>query len=113
MSAPAFGGKRRAVKHKAIEIHELVWDGITIQITYELHWSTVLDDVACILFRTIVPGGAALPISDEGTYVHYTSRAVIRDAGGITHFVREFLDDAAAIVDWERHKLKLAQLSLF
>ncbi len=100
------------MKNTSIEIHELVWDGITIRITYQPN-SYSVDGLAHCEVQSIVPDMMPLPITETGYRSHHFFPTEDDKKKGIVPLVRDWLDAEAKRVDWKAKRVMAAQSSLF
>jgi len=98
-----------------LEVHTLVWRGITVEVTYEAHWLR-REGFYCpchLTLKTIQPDRCPLPVIETGYLSLFTDPAHIEEAGGPLAYVTAELDAAADSKKWRKHEEGLRQLSLF
>jgi hypothetical protein len=113
---PAKRGRlARPAKPKKVGItrETLVWQGITVEVTYERDWMGMKDSVAHLQIRVLTPKGTVIPLTDTGYRSHFISSVYVDDAGGPVPYVQAWLDTAASTPDWKRREASTRQLSLF
>lgn len=107
----------RIMESRRREHHETVWNGITIEISYEPDWLNCSRDSgrdrAYLEIRAIAPERAMLPISETGYRSHFTSAETVESYGGAVAFVLAWLDEEAATPAWRRHAEAARQFALF
>ena len=106
---------RKFTRH--YEHHEIVWDGITISISYEPRWLSLADDygldTAHLEIEAISPERASLPITETGYRSHFTTASTVAAMGGPVALVRTWLDEEAATSAWQQQAAAARQLTLF
>lgn len=99
------------------EHHEIVWNGVTIAISYEPRWLSLDDgyglDTAHLEIEAIAPARAPLPITETGYRSHFTTAHAVAAMGGPVALVRTWLDEEAASPAWRRQEAAARQLTLF
>lgn len=93
----------------------LVWEGVTLSITYEPSWLAISEDYgpAHLAVHVVAPERAPLPITETGYRSHFLARGLVEEAGGPVAYVRAWLDEAAQEPEWKQAQARRAQLSLF
>lgn len=93
----------------------LVWEGVTLSISYEPSWLGMSEDYgpAHLEIHVVEPERAPLPITETGYRSHFLARALVEEAGGPVAYVRQWLDEAAQDREWKLAQGRRAQLSLF
>jgi|GEM_PF-550183 len=89
----------------------LVWEGITLLVSYEPHWLRSM--TARLEINVIQPEGAPLPVTDTGYRSHFLKSGLVEEAGGPTAYVRAWLDREARNPVWIRARDRWRQLDLF
>ena len=80
---------------KNTEHHQLNWNGLLLEITYEPSWLPAFitgEDMAQIQVRSIYPSAAPLPIAPSGFYQHALAASIIRAAGGPVAYIDVMLE---------------------
>lgn len=98
-----------------LEVHTLVWRGITIEVTYEAHWLR-REGFYCpchLTLKTIAPERCPLPVTATGYLSHFTDPVFVEEASGPLAYVTAELDAAAGSRKWRKYEEGLRQLSLF
>ena len=98
------------------EIHTIVWQDITIEITYTPEWGSVIisDEIlAHVAIRSIKPECAKLPMTETGYRSHFTGQSFINEFATVTDFVKAWLDTEAEQPAWQDHIEKQRQYALF
>jgi hypothetical protein len=102
---------------RQIETFTLIWQGITLEITWEPCWLSLCFSAdyekAHLVVRSVAPDCAPLPITGTGYRSHFTTRAAMEAAGGPVAFVQAWLDEAARAPAWQSHVAASRQPSLF
>ncbi len=88
-----------------------VWDGITLEISYEEDWLSGTS--AHIQVRSIDPEREPLPITETGYRSHFCAPGDVTDHGGPVAYVMAWIDAEAETETWKKAKAARAQLSLF
>lgn len=76
------------VRHRIIQTEMLVWEGISILLSYEPDWLGLAaafvepEAVAHIELQVMAPRGAPLPLSDDGYWSDFLSPGEAAEAGG-------------------------------
>lgn len=97
------------------DIHTIVWQGITIEISYEANWLNMDGpySTAHLEIRATDPDRAPLPMTETGYRSHFANPAEIDAAGGPVRFVQEWLAHEAQSKAWKDHEAAARQYSLF
>lgn len=96
------------------ETFQVVWRGITIDITYERNWLRIDGYAPCHLtLRSVRPEHEPLPLTRTGYRSHFTDPAYIDEAGGPVAYVLQELEAAAKGREWGAQKTDSSQLELF
>ena len=92
-------------------IYNLTWQGITIRVVHTpRRWSAIEH----LEIRSIVPHGAALPISSTGYRSHFAPIGTVdAHGGGVVEQVKAWLDEEASKPDWLAHIEGSRQGTLF
>jgi hypothetical protein len=72
------------------ELHRFDWNGILLEITYELQWlapSILGEDVAHLQVRSIYPTDAPLPFAKHGYFSSTVLASTVAAAGGPVNYV--------------------------
>lgn len=80
---------------KNTEHHQLNWNGLLLEITYEPSWLPAFitgEDMAQIQVRSLYPCSAALPIAPSGFYQHALAASIITAAGGPVAYIDVMLE---------------------
>lgn len=80
------------------EIHNLNWNGITLEITLEHNQVLTRitgEDHANIQVRSLSPLHAPLPLAERGFYKDSVSASILKAAGGAVAYIDIMLDVAA------------------
>ncbi len=105
--------------NRNITIHTTIWQGITIEISYEPSWLSASDDddapwrSAHLEIRSMSPARAELPITETGYRSHFVHSDYIQRAGGPVAYVVAWLNAVAAEPWWRERVASSRQLSLF
>ena len=103
-------------KKRQIETHMLIWQGITIEITWEAYWlfPPGADRApAHLCIHSLIPERAPLPMTETGYRSHFTTRETVAEAGGPVAFIQAWLEAAAQSPAWRKHVAEAMQPSLF
>jgi hypothetical protein len=107
--------------NRNIETFSIVWNGITIDISWEPNWLNLNStdptlrafDAAHLQVRSIEPERAPLPITETGYRSHFTSTEAIAADGGPVAYVEAWLETESQAPEWRRSEQERRQLSLF
>ena len=93
------------------QTHSFTWQGIDIEATYTPRkWSVI----AHLGIRSIVPAGAALPITSTGYRSHFHPIGTVEANGGdVVAQVTAWLDEEALRAEWQAHVNRSKQGELF
>ncbi|MBA3834169.1 MAG: hypothetical protein H0X34_20215 [Chthoniobacterales bacterium] len=75
---------------KNTEHHQLNWNGLLLEITYEPSWLPAFitgEDMAQIQVRSLYPAYAPFPIAPTGFYQHALAASIIDAAGGPVAYI--------------------------
>lgn len=95
-----------------VEIIETVeWEGIKIDACYR----SLYCGAPHIELHVLEPALAPLPVTDTGyrSHFHHQLPADIEAAGGVTPFVKAWLDHEAKSPEWRKRQITGQQLQLF
>jgi hypothetical protein len=95
-----------------VYVHQIEWDGITVEITYEPNWMRSVG-VAHLQIQSIDPERVPLPFTETGYRSHFPSPDDVLVEGGPAAYVRAWLDHAAASPEWRASKDAARQFTLF
>ncbi len=101
---------------RTIEVDVLLWQGVTIEVSYEADWLSLKrlpDRTVHLSITAIMPKRAPLPFTETGYRSHFVHRDDVAEAGGPAAYVSAWLDDAARSPEWLEHERTSRQLSLF
>ncbi len=103
---------------RAITSDTLVWNGITIMVSYEADWMGLaakgLDYPSAHLeLQVVEPKRAPLPVTDTGYRSEFLSSGLVEEAGGPKAFAEAWLDNMAGTKCWLIARAKWNQLDLF
>lgn len=99
-----------------IETFRTVWNGIAIEIRWELRWLNLSNqccDPAHLEIESIEPARAPLPITETGYRSHFASPETIAAYGGPIAYVEAWLETESQAPDWRRSDQERRQLALF
>lgn len=95
----------------SVQIHTIVWRGITVRITHHPdRFSCSFDHLE---IQSVAPDRAALPITETGYKSHFLHANELASYGGPVAFVTAWLDHDAHSSAWQEAELSSRQLSLF
>ena len=87
----------------------IVWDGITVDITYhQRRWNSDFDHI-----ELRASGGHILPVTETGYRSHFPRSVIVEECGGVPAFVSAWLDHEAKSPEWQACKDAARQMSLF
>lgn len=94
------------------------WRGVTVAIRYEADWLNMCRHgsryyTAHLEIEAIGPARAPLPITETGYRSHFTSPAVIAEAGGPVAYALAWLNSEARTPAWRAEERQSRQLNLF
>jgi hypothetical protein len=100
---------------RQIEIVSLIWEAITIEVTYEAEWlrSAGAYQTAHLQVRSIDPDRAPLPFTETGYRSRFLPRQEVEELGGAEAYVRAWLEEAATSPEWRAERAAGQQLTLF
>jgi hypothetical protein len=102
---------------RTIQIETLVWEGITIEVSYEPEWLGFRRGgelaVAHLQVRSVAPERAPLPITETGYRSHFVHPNDVEAVGGPGHYAEAWLDTVARSAEWLDYVTGTKQLSLF
>lgn len=106
-----------AAADRHIEIFTTIWNGITLEISYEPRWLSLRDhlgnDVAHLQVRSVSPPRTPLPITETGYRSLFTSPEAVADFDSPVAFVLAWPDEEARAPIWCNREAAARQLSLF
>ena len=87
----------------------IVWDGISVGITYhKRRWNSEFDHI-----ELLAEDRHPLPVTETGYRSHFLHAGIVEDYDGPENFVRAWLDHEAGSEDWKQRKEAARQMSLF
>jgi hypothetical protein len=89
----------------------LVWDGVTLHVSYNPHW--LKTKTAHLEINVVQPEGAPLPVTDTGYRSHFLNSGIVEEAGGPLPYVQAWLDREARNPAYRRAIERWRQLDLF
>ena len=106
-----------ATNRKAVETHQMDWQGYRIEVRYCPSWSPSYEGIygecmAHLELMSLEEPGLPLPVTETGYRSHFTPAKFIDDEGGPIAFVQSWLDDAAKSPKWKEHEAASRQMSL-
>ena len=101
-------------RERQIETEALVWEGITLSVSYEPNWLGMSShDVSHLEVQVLEPEGEPLPITETGYRSHFLHRGIVEEEGGPAAFVRRWLNAEANTKAWRKLVESRRQLELF
>lgn len=102
---------------RAVETHQLDWQGYRIQVRYCPSWSPSYEEIygecmAHLELMSLEEPRLPLPVTETGYRSHFTPAKFIDDEGGPIAFVQSWLDDAAKSPKWKELEAASRQMSL-
>jgi len=98
---------------KDAELHELIWSSgfltIRIEVAFTPDW-VIYEHLG---ITSIEPERTPLPITPTGYKSVFLPQGTVAKNGGPIETVRQILDEAAALPEWQEHLAKSRQGSLF
>lgn len=92
----------------------LVWQGITVTVTYTPCWFAMPGYCTAHLeLRVVEPVGSPLPFTDTGYRSHFVPPESVAAHGGPVAYARAWLDEAAKGSEWQSRSDTKQQLTLF
>tara|TARA_R100000005_G_scaffold49016_1_gene23507 strand:- start:1509 stop:1838 length:330 start_codon:yes stop_codon:yes gene_type:complete len=106
-----------ATNRKAVETHQMDWQGYRIQVRYCPSWSPSYEEIygecmAHLELMSLEEPRLPLPVTETGYRSHFTPTKFIDDEGGPVAFVHSWLDDAAKSPKWKELEAISRQMSL-
>lgn len=106
-----------ATNRKAVETHQMDWQGYRIQVRYCPSWSPSYEEIygecmAHLELMSLEEPRLPLPVTETGYRSHFTPAKFIVDEGGPVAFVQSWLDDAAKSPKWKELEATSRQMSL-
>lgn len=103
---------------QSYETHQIIWNGIEVEIHYTPNWSNVLQKghgatLAHIEIKSITPKRTPLPITETGYKSLFLNSETVTEAGGAESFIFGVLNQAAQSEGWKRLDAQLRQGELF
>jgi hypothetical protein len=102
---------RKAAARPPTEHHQHVWQGIEMQIIYQLDAYSFCDGYAHLEVQTF--GRTSLPITETGYRSHFVPRSEVEDCGGPVSYVTAWLNHAAKSPAWKAAEADARQGRLF
>lgn len=100
-----------------IVVDVLLWQGVTIEISYEESWLGMERShdraIAHLSITAIEPKRARLPITETGYRSHFVHPDEVAADGGPVSYVQTWLDGMARSQEWIAYVQASRQLSLF
>lgn len=100
----------------SIENIKLIWNDITIDITYDNDWSKSHREIMGFSIARLEirsENQVRLPITGTGYRSEFMATTLIEEYGGAKKYVIDWLDDKAKSRDWQHYLQSSKQLSLF
>lgn len=106
-----------ATNRKAVETHQMDWQGYRIEVRYCPSWSPSYEEIygecmAHLELMSLEEPRLPLPVTETGYRSHFTPAKFIDDEGGPIAFVQSWLDDAAKSTKWKALEAASRQMSL-
>jgi hypothetical protein len=104
---------------RTILCDELVWNGITVLVSYEPHWLGLPGeplsefDFAHLELKVLEPVGAPLPVTDTGYWSEFLSVGEAEDEGGPKAIAAALLDEMSNTKSWRVAWARWEQRDLF
>lgn len=98
-----------------MEKHILIWEGITIEVSYDPDWLNMKGPhkTAHLELRVLEPKSAMIPVTETGYRSAFIAQGVVEEGGGPEKFTKDWLDYEATKPEWKNRHGDSNQLSLF
>ncbi|MBS0473081.1 MAG: hypothetical protein JSR60_18570 [Proteobacteria bacterium] len=99
-------------KKRNIKVETLLWEGISIEVSYEPFYLG-MDFIAHLQLHAVSPEAVPLPMTETGYRSHFIDRSYIEAEGGPLAYALAWLEAEAAKPEWRARNEKARQLNLF